>query len=301
MHLMFKHLAISLFTIVTLLTGCSKSSVLSPGQFTDEFIESLQKARSGLRVEKVQDLDIKITQEGKNELRNYLNNAYDVYRQDPSDRANVLLKYTRSTLETIDLQDKKLDTTRIIPIVKDRAWIEETRQAILAQGADKIPEHLMEDINSELVILYAEDTENNIRYLSADSLKEVGLDASQLREIACKNLERILPEIQRHGENGVYMLTAGGTFESSLLLLDFVWKDPGLKVEGDLVFAIPARDLLMVTGTDDPEGIARMRKVVAEVFSENGSYRLTQKLFLYRAGKIEVFVEGSNSRSTIKS
>lgn len=293
MQLVFKRLAFSLFTIVTLLTGCSKSSVLSPGEFTDAFIESLQKSRPGLRVEKVQDLDIKISQEGKNELRNYLNNAYDVYQQDPSDRANVLLKYTRSTLESIDLQDKKLDTTRIIPIVKDRAWIEETRQAILAQGADKAPEHVREDLNRELIVLYAEDTENNIRYLSPDALKEAGLDTSKLREIACENLKRLLPEIKRHGEDGVYMLNAGGTFEASLLLLDFVWKDPGLNVKGDLVFAIPARDLLMVTGSEDPAGIARLREVIAEVFSENSAYRLTQKLFLYREGKIEVFAEGS--------
>lgn len=271
-----------------------KSSILNPAEFTREFVKTLQETRAELMVEVVQDLELNISREGKSAVSSFLYNAYDVYKQDPSDKATVFERFTLCILDSLDLQDKKLDPTRIIPIVKDRAWIEETRQALAAHGDGDDPEHVIEGLNNDLVILYAEDTENNIRYLSLSDLAEAGVETWNLRELACENLERILPEIKRHGENGVYMLTAGGTFEASLLLLDFVWKDPGLEVNGDLTFAIPARDVLMITGSEDPEGIARLRKVVADIFSEDGSYRLTQKLFLYRSGKFEVFEEGSN-------
>ncbi|WP_265593177.1 DUF1444 family protein [Verrucomicrobium sp. BvORR034] len=267
---------------------------MTPAEFTQEFVKTLQETRAELMVEVVQDLELRVSREGKSAVSSFLYNAYDVYKQDPSDKATVFERFILCSLDSLDLQDKKLDPTRIIPIVKDRAWIEETRQALASYGNGEAPEHIIEGLNDELVILYAEDTENNIRYLSLSDLAEAGMETWNLRELACENLERLIPEIKRHGENGVYMLTAGGTFEASLLLLDFVWKDPGLKVNGELVFAIPARDVLMITGREDPEGIARLRKVVADIFSKNGSYRLTQKLFLYHDGKFEVFEDRSN-------
>lgn len=287
---MFKRLFAKLFS------SPSKSTLLTPAEFTQEFVKTLQETRAELMVEVVQDLELRVSREGKSAVQNFLYNAYDVYKQDPSEKATVFERFTLCSLDSLDLQDKKLDPTRIIPIVKDRAWIEETRQALASHGDGTASEQISEGLNEELVILYAEDTENNIRYLSHSDLADAGMEPWNLRELACENLERLLPEIKRHGENGVYMLTAGGTFEASLLLLDFVWKDPGLKVNGELVFAIPARDVLMITGSEDPEGLASLRKVVAQIFSENGSYRLTQKLFLYRSGTIEVF-EGQSNRT----
>lgn len=274
-----------------LFPSASEARILSPAEFTREYVKNLQRTRNGVLVEVEQDLELSIAREGKSAVKNFLHNAYEVYKQDPSDKANVYERFARSTLESLDLQDKKLDPSRIIPIVKDRAWVEDTRQALAAQGDGTAPEHIIEGLNSELVILYAEDTESNIRYLNLSDLPEAGVETWNLRELACENLQRILPETKRHGENGLYMFTAGGNFEACLPLLDFVWKDPGLVVNGQLVFAIPARDLFFVTGSEDPEGLAKLRKVIADVFSQNSSYRLTEKLFLYRDGKIEVFGE----------
>lgn len=285
---MFKRLVAKLFP------STSKTRILSPAEFTREYVKNLQSIGTGLVVEIVQDLELRISRQGKSDVTNFLHNAYDVYRQAPTNKATVLNKFALSFLETLDLQDKKLDPTRIVPILKDRAWIEETRQALATHGDGTAPEQISEGLNEELVILYAEDTENNIRYLTHSDLAEAGIEPWNLRDLACDNLRRLLPKIEHHGENGTYMLTADGNFEASLPLLDSVWKDPALRVNGEFVFAIPARDLLVITGSKDGEGIARLRKVIYDVFSQNGSYRLTQKLFLYREGKIEVFEEESN-------
>ena len=271
-----------------------ESHHLTPEEFTQYYVSTLQVSHPELAITVAQDLELNVAREGKSDVTNFLHNAYDVYRQDPSNKETVFKKFSLSFLETLDLQDKKLDPTRIVPILKDRAWIEETRQALATHGDGTAPEQISEGLNEELVILYAEDTENNIRYLSHSDLADAGIEPWNLRNLACYNLRRLLPKIERHSENGTYMLTADGNYEASLPLLDSVWKDPALRVNGEFVFAIPARDLLVITGSKDGEGIARLRKVIYDVFSQNGSYRLTQKLFLYRDGKIEVFAEGSD-------
>lgn len=271
-----------------------ESHLLTPEEFTQYYVSTLQVSHPELAITVAQDLELNVAREGKSDVTHFLHNAYDVYKQDPSNKETVFKKFSLSFLDMLDLQDKKLDPTRIVPILKDRAWIEETRQALATRGDGTAPEQISEGLNEELVILYAEDTENNIRYLSHSDLAEAGIEPWNLRDLACENLRRLLPKTECHGENGTYMLTADGNFEASLPLLDSVWKDPALRVNGEFVFAIPARDLLVITGSKDGEGIARLRKVIYDVFSQNGSYRLTQRLFLYRDGKIEVFEEESN-------
>jgi uncharacterized protein YtpQ (UPF0354 family) len=89
------------------------------------------------------------------------------------------------------------------------------------------------------------------------------------------------------------MLTAGGDYEASLLLLDSIWSGGEMELKGEMVVAIPTRDLLLVTGSKDPEGIEKVKRMVKEASS--GAYRLTQKLFVYRSGRFEEFTGASES------
>jgi uncharacterized protein YtpQ (UPF0354 family) len=113
------------------------------------------------------------------------------------------------------------------------------------------------------------------------------VERPELRALACENLKRLLPKIERHGTGGVYMVTAGGDYEASLLLLDSIWSGGEMEVKGEVVVAIPTRDLLLVTGSKDSEGIEKVKRMVKEASS--GAYRLTQKLFVYRSGRFEEF------------
>ena len=47
------------------------------------------------------------------------------------------------------------------------------------------------------------------------------------------------------------MLKAGGDYEASLLLFDDIWRDGQVKVDGDIVVAVPAKDVLLVTGSNN--------------------------------------------------
>ena len=86
------------------------------------------------------------------------------------------------------------------------------------------------------------------------------------------------------------MLVAGGNYEASLLLLDHVWNGGSLKVQGEIVIGVPARDLLLVTGSENQRGLARIREIAAEVVAES-PYALTRELFVYRKGRFVRFTQ----------
>jgi uncharacterized protein YtpQ (UPF0354 family) len=271
-------------------SGCSKSDVLSPTSFTSEYATALRKSSPGLKVEIVRDLQLKVTATDGRETTSFLDNAYDTCKLEPKSKDEVIKRFVAAGLETIASLEtsEELDRTRIVPVIKDRPWIEETRKAVMGRGVKEMPENVYEDLNSDLIILYAEDSPKNIRYFGSKDLEKAHLERNELRKLACENLKRLLPKIERRGTNGFYMLTAGGDYEASLLLLDSVWSDLQKEVRGDIVVAIPTRDLLLVTCSHDARGIEKMKQLVEKASAE-GSYRLTTKLFVFHGGKLDEF------------
>ncbi len=147
------------------------------------------------------------------------------------------------------------------------------------------PEILTEPFNSELAVVYAEDRPQSLRYLTTRD--DVG-DRAQLHHLALANLHRMLPKIDmRDGANGISVIEAGGDYEASLLLAEGIWSSGQIKVDGDIVVAVPRRSTLFVTGSHNSKGIARLRAMAAELAA--GPYGLTPALFVYRDGKFVKF------------
>ncbi len=281
-----------LLAAVGLCSGCSQSDVMTPREFTSAFADALRKAAPGFKVAIVRDLELKVTSADGRDSTSFLDNAYDMYKQDPKAKDDVIQRFVTAGLETVGTVRDGVDRTRIVPVIKDRAWLEETRHALMSRGARQVPEHVYEDFSPDLVILYAEDSPRNIRYLGPKDLEQANIQRSELRALACTNLKRLLPKIDRHGTNGLYMITAGGDYEASLLLLDSIWRGGQMEVKGDVVVAIPTRDVLLVTGSEDPQGIDKVKQMVKQA-SKGGPYRLTQKLFVYRNGRFDDFTSGT--------
>jgi uncharacterized protein YtpQ (UPF0354 family) len=255
---------------------------MSPSEFTSEFASAMRKADSSLQVEVVAELELKITPSNGNARTSFLNNAYDTYKQDPEAKDDLIARFVTVGL-AVD-NDVDFHRTRIVPIVKDRPWIEEVQQASLKAKGSKPLSLVFEDLNEELVVIYALDSPTNIRYLTPDDLQREGLEVTHLRTLACDNLRKLLPELKRHGDNGFYMFTADGSYEASLILFEKLWTDKELKVDGEVVIAIPARDVLIVTGSNNAPGLTRMRQTVEKIAAE-APYRLTTKLFIHRNGR----------------
>ncbi|MGR9979312.1 hypothetical protein ACUOII_24115, partial [Escherichia coli] len=92
----------------------------------------------------------------------------------------------------------------------------------------------------ELIILFAEDGSETMRYLMR---YEVTID----REKAISNLKQILPEVTAEivdtgaNDGKVAVISAGGTYEPSLMLIDDLWVQSPDPECGDLLVTVPSR------------------------------------------------------------
>jgi uncharacterized protein YtpQ (UPF0354 family) len=93
--------------------------------------------------------------------------------------------------------------------------------------------------------------------------------------------------------NGNYLVRAGGTYEASLLLVHGLWSSGQIKVDGDIVAAVPARDVLLITGSGNQANVARLRALALKLAT--GPYALTSALFVYRGGKFVLFDDRRHS------
>jgi len=177
-----------------------------------------------------------------------------------------------------------LDRTRIIPVIKDRQWLDELHNTLKAKGVAQ--QHLADRFNDELVIVYAQDDPNRMRYLTTQ--EDFGLSREELRSLAVANLKRVLPKIEMGRVGDVALMSAGGNYEASLLLIDDIWSSGQIQVNGDIVVAIPTRDTLLVTGSRSRSGLKLVRELTAK-FKAQGPYELTDTLFRYRDGRFTKF------------
>jgi uncharacterized protein YtpQ (UPF0354 family) len=215
-----------------------------------------------------------------------LHNAYEVYLADPSQLDPVIKRYVALLADTVRLGAVKppVDRLHIVPVLKSIDWVGAVQQQRKAVPESQV---LTDPFNSQLMIVYAEDLPSSIRFLMMGD--DVG-DRASLRDRAVANLRRLLPKIEMQTRaDGVSLVSAGGEYEASLLLLDDPWSSGQIKVDGDIVVALPTKDILLVTGSRNAAGVAGMRETARRLIAV--PYRLTPSLFVYRGGKFVRFDE----------
>jgi uncharacterized protein YtpQ (UPF0354 family) len=268
-------------------SGAAKEALLTRSEFQEEFVELLEKRVPDVRVFVQRELELKIVRKDGSDYNIFLRNAYQSYQGDPKSKEDVMVRFLRAFIEDTERQGQGLDRERIVPVIKGTAFVTSTTEMLRKRGQPFTLVH--ESYNPELVILYAEDRAGSMRYLTEDNLKELGMSLEELRALAIQNLRRLIGDsIQLSGQDGVFMMTAGGDYDASLLLAEPIWTSGQVNVSGDIVVAIPVRGALLVTGNDDPEKIKTMREI-ARVLSHQAPYQLTDKLFVFRGGHFEVF------------
>ena len=271
-----------LFSIVAICVAIC-AEMLTPPAFTQEFARALARTRPSANVSVAGDLKLTI-KEMDGLVRNIqLNNAYNEYKLDPQ-RFDDLVATFSAIFSQSASKEAELDRTRIIPVIKDRQWLDELHNTLKAKGVAQ--QHLADRFNNELVIVYAQDDPNRMRYLTTQ--EDFGLSREELKALAIANLKRVLPKIEMGRVGDVALMSAGGNYEASLLLIDDIWSSGQIQVNGDIVVAIPTRDTLLVTGSRSRSGLKLVRELTAK-FKAQGPYELTDTLFRYRDGRFTKF------------
>ncbi|RZK42267.1 MAG: DUF1444 family protein [Hymenobacter sp.] len=260
--------------------GCNaKNALLTKEEFATEYLHSLNIKYPNTNFVLNTNLTITSEKNGK-DYKHYIDNAYIEYKSEPDSAKEIITRYVASTAD-IYLEQERISIDDIVPTVKSFESIEELN-SLTEKG--KAPTVITKKYNSQLVVIYAQDSKNSIRYLTSENFKQLAISEDSLECIALRNLSKILPSVERKGNNGLYMITAGGNYEASLLLLPSLWKKKNFPVNGDFIVAIPNRDMLLITGSKNKSGINKIREIVTESYNA-GSYPVSE--YLYRwTGKV---------------
>jgi uncharacterized protein YtpQ (UPF0354 family) len=215
-----------------------------------------------------------------NGLTLYLHNLWIQCRKRAGTRSEVFERHFAAMAAMID-PDSDPPATRqnVVAIIKDEGYVAGFRNL----KDPNVREHLVAD----LWIVYALDLPKITLSLAESKMQELKILPEELRSLALTNLRNILPETEQHGDGPWYWLTAGGDYTASLLLFDDLWSELQESVEGDIVVAVPARDVVLFTGSRSRQGIEMVRQKAREIV-EGGDHVISQTLLRRIAGKWSV-------------
>ncbi|HLW54302.1 MAG TPA: DUF1444 family protein [Candidatus Angelobacter sp.] len=221
-----------------------------------------------------------VSAEGK-EHTLFLHNLWIQCRKSPGKRGEVFEQQFAALAALFDpSRDPPVTKENVIAIIKDQEYV-----AAFGDAKDPaVREHLVAD----LWIVYALDLPRLTQSLEESKLKELKIEREELRSLALTNLRNILPEIEQQGEGPWYWLSAGGDYTASLLLFDDLWSEIEESVEGDIVAAVPARDVVLFTGSRSQQGIEMLRHHARDI-AEGGHHVVSQTLLRRIDGKWKVF------------
>lgn len=276
-----------IFFAAFFLTACSnKREILSETEFANKYLLALKKTNPSVDYSLAPDLSVNAKYDGSN-YSHFPNNAYREYLMEPDSLDQVLVKFTQTANE-IYRENKTVNLSKITPVIKSADFIDEVSNLIgVADSTKSLP--IFEKYNNELLVVYAEDDEKSVRYFTQNDFNKLHIRRDSVSEIALDNLERMLTKVEKTGNKGRYMVTAGGTYEASLLLFNSAfWSSKNFAVKGDIVVAVPNRDMLLVTGSKDKANLDWMRARAQESY-DSGSYQVSPFLFRWNGKKFLKF------------
>jgi uncharacterized protein YtpQ (UPF0354 family) len=266
-------------------SAAARADTPSPSAFTAQFARALQAAVPSAKVRVVRDLQLDVERADGTAATVSLANNYKDYTPDSKWFNALINAYAAALAKPLPAKlAANVDIARIVPVIKDRAWLAELQGRFKKQDASQQP--VFDDFNGELVVVYAEDTDKRTRYLSSSEI--LGVERSKLRSLAVDNLMRLMPRIEmRQFAEGAFMITSHADYGASLVLADGIWSGDQIKVNGDIVVAVPAKDVILATGSRDRSNLKAMRGLAHDL--AKGSGGLVETLFVYRNGRFVKF------------
>ncbi len=265
---------------------------LTRQEFTELVADELLRVLPGSKVTVEGSLALNIKTAQGDKIAVGLHNGWRNCANDPKSREAEVNRYVDSLLRHL-ARKRKLKTLdhskHVVPLIKGASFLAQ----IKAQTGGKM-KPMVEHIAGDIWIVYALDMPKQVAIMSQDQGRALASTPAALRQLALTNLRRVLKPIKHHGNGPVYVLTAGGMYESSILLLDEFWPAQAQVVAGDVVAAVPNRDVLLFAGSKSKKGIAGICKLMAK--AGEGAYAISRTLLVRRGGVWKVFGSCSNGK-----
>ena len=201
--------------------------------------------------------------------RMYVDNIYAEYSSTPPDgQTAVMQRFVRSWFDSEKSipDDFAAASHDLLPVVRSQAYF--SAAALLMQLEDKqfadVPQ---QPIAEDLAISLVYDFRDAMRVIGSKDLERWNVTLYEALEVARENLQKLPFQFMgpKDGE-GVYLSATHDNYDASrLLLLDVIRQ---FRVKGDYVAMVPNRDTLIVTGSDDNQGVQGMAALGERGFAE---------------------------------
>ena len=154
---------------------------------------------------------------------------------------------------------------------------------ILVSPADRayVEQNVLDQYLGDIADAYSVGPPYGERLVTWSDLERRDMSRRDLRRRAADNLDSLLDTVRIHGQPPALMLSFQG-FESSLLLADPFWDSLEGSVPGELVIGVPARDVVIITGSRSRAGLEKARRAVDRVFFARGPHLLARDLLVRR-------------------
>jgi len=177
-------------------------------------------------------------------------------------------------------RDDAINASEILPVLRT-----------VAPGAGapvEIPEEdqpVVQPLAADILVCYAVETPEMFRFISPRDCALLGIEPSGLKKLSMTNLERLAPRLGISPANAPFFRIADAHgHESAVLLAKSVWDSMSLMIQGNIIAIVPGRDVLIFTGTGTPDGPARLRAMVEELYPQMTT-PLSRRLLLRRENK----------------
>jgi uncharacterized protein YtpQ (UPF0354 family) len=192
----------------------------------------------------------------------YLGNAMAEYeRASEEDRENVIRVFLSTWFTSQFTLPATLDDARtdVLVTVRDRSYFEVdiplcSEKLSLADGL------IYSEFAECLAVAPVYDMPTSIRSLSAEDLEAWDVTLYEVIELAKQNLREMTQECAQLGE--LYVFSSGDSHDAARMLLVDVMER--LEVSGAPIAMVPNREMLLVTGEDNDEGLQAMVAMAQE-------------------------------------
>ncbi len=240
-------------------------------QFADELLEGLADAGRADYVYQPQSYDL-ISDGGVISLEN-LFAEYEA--QEDEERPEFVARTLRGFFPAEVPSNWARAAPNVIATVRDRIFVE-----LLALRSEKPLNVLQRPLSDDLVELVVYDGAESMQYLNEEHLADWGVGEDEVFLQGRKQLAARSKDAFNEAGEGVYQSPWVDNHDVGRALL--FEKLRKLKVKGDPVIFLPQRDHLIVTGANDPEGLAQAGEQVSELLAlpranTGRGWRLTKK------------------------
>lgn len=271
--------------LVTFPDEADEAATMGLTAFTLFFAERLRRERPDAMVAIVDDLHLKLQDGGefKQDLR--LDNAHKRYLRRPEELEEIVALYLRSLLAPPQRWNLQACDENLRPVLRSKDFLKEMN-GVLTRGQDgrAASPPVWDRINDQISVLYVFDRSDSLRYVQARDLEMLFTERRELFSRAVSNLRDSLGEVRIEEFKGCYRPVVRGGDAASLLFLSEYWTKARFPVKGNIVVFPLSRELVLVTGSEEPKALARAIRLAVRAEGAY-DYFITDKPFIWKDGR----------------